>query len=593
MTALSDDRPAATGLGGSRWLEAVWEPEARLYVLSGGLEILDVCGEGDPRLVCADLGTATTNSAKIRVYKGGDLISQHNLGDSPSGLVGFYSENGEHGSGALAVAAGSSVYVYKNMRPYFKYCLPPMEAHAEEREIWHRAGLEDDPNILVLTEDLETLLKEHGASVLSPRTLKLLGMESNLRPSFVEQYRRVPLTRPGVATTIATIRKDSWNNVASSYLLIGTESGQILVLDTSLTPACITYRRAFTVIDRLQLGWSPVALVGTGLWAKESRVVAVGRDGKLGAVKRGSASKLWSKLPAPAVSLSILPGEGAAVAVMDGSLWGFSKKGARLWKIQLPNIPLDLVGLPVPQRGLSLLAVSVARFGVRIYDGKHHVDTINTMEAVSAMKYGRMGQEERAMTMVTVGGGLNVRILKRTADFSTYVAPEMLPNFGSRFTIPKKTRLFVEQTIRERSEAVKIHDTFHRGLARLRLHTAKKAVDELTTNQDSGPSPVIIDASVLGLGPDYMIKICVTNVSDALSDTGLFIVCRGENADVKPRVLNLPLLPSTVPIPVIVKASPRSMISGKVKILCCKKGRVKPVALTSIILPAVEEEIQA
>ncbi|XP_046747357.1 Bardet-Biedl syndrome 1 protein homolog isoform X2 [Diprion similis] len=576
MTALSDDRSAATGLGGSRWLEAVWEPEARLYVLPGGLEILDVCGEGDPRLVCADLGTATTNAAKIRVYKGGDLVSQHNLGDCPSGLVGFYSENGEHGSAALAVAAGSSVYVYKNMRPYFKYCLPPMDAHAGEREIWHRAGLEDDPNILALTDDLETLLKEHGASLLSPRTLKLLGMESNLRSSFVQQYRRVPLTRPGVATTIATIRKDSWNNVASSYLLIGTESGQILVLDT-----------------RLQLGWPPVALIGTGLWAKESRVVAVGRDGKLGAVKRGSASKLWSKLPAPAVSLSILPGEGAAVAVMDGSLWGFSKKGARLWKIQLPNIPLDLVGLPVPQRGLSLLAVSVARFGVRIYDGKHHVDTINTMEAVSAMKYGRMGQEERAMTMVTVGGGLNVRILKRTADFSTYVAPEMLPNFGSRFTIPKKTRLFVEQTIRERSEAVKIHDTFHRGLARLRLHTAKKAVDELTTNQDSGPSPVIIDASVLGLGPDYMIKICVTNVSDALSDTGLFIVCRGENADVKPRVLNLPLLPSTVPIPLIVKASPRSMISGKVKILCCKKGRVKPVALTSIVLPAVEEEIQA
>lgn len=202
-----------------------------------------------------------------------------------------------------------------------------------------------------------------------------------------------------------------------------------------------------------------------------------------------------------------------------------------------------------------------------------------------------MGQEERAMTMVTVGGCLNVRILKRTADFSTYDTPAPLTNVGNRFTIPKKTRLFVEQTIRERSEAIKIHDTFHRGLARLRLYTAKKAAEELTTNQDPGPCPVIMDANVLGLGPEYMVKIYVTNISEGPSDTGLFIVCRGENADVKPRVFNLPLLPSSIPIPLVIKASPRGIISGKVKIILCKKDRVKPIALTSVVLPPAEEDI--
>lgn len=47
---------------------------------------------------------------------------------------------------------------------------------------------------------------------------------------------------------------------------------------------------------------------------------------------------------------------------------------------------LDLVSLPVPQSGLSLLAVSTAGHGVRIYDGKHHVDTVKVMEPVSALK---------------------------------------------------------------------------------------------------------------------------------------------------------------------------------------------------------------
>ena len=44
------------------------------------------------------------------------------------------------------------------------------------------------------------------------------------------------------------------------------------------------------------------------------------------------------------------------------------------------------MSLPVPQIGLSLLAVSTAGYGIRVYDGKHHVDTLKIMEPVSAMK---------------------------------------------------------------------------------------------------------------------------------------------------------------------------------------------------------------
>lgn len=61
-------------------------------------------------------------------------------------------------------------------------------------------------------------------------------------------------------------------------------------------------------------------------------------------------------------------------------------QGIKLWYISIPGIILDLVSLPVPQSGLSLLAVSTAGYGVRIYDGKHHVDTVKIMEPVSALK---------------------------------------------------------------------------------------------------------------------------------------------------------------------------------------------------------------
>lgn len=55
--------------------------------------------------------------------------------DPPCGVVGLYTENGESRSCVVAVGAGANVYVYKNMRPFFKYCLPYIDAHPKEREV--------------------------------------------------------------------------------------------------------------------------------------------------------------------------------------------------------------------------------------------------------------------------------------------------------------------------------------------------------------------------------------------------------------------------------------------------------------------------
>ncbi|XP_043261877.1 Bardet-Biedl syndrome 1 protein homolog [Colletes gigas] len=571
------------GLGTSRWLEALWEPGARLYTLPNNLDMLDVTGDGDARLICADLGALGANTTKIRVYKGGDQITEHNMVDLPCGLVGFYTENGEPRSSVLAVGAGSSVYIFKNMRPYFKYCLPTIDVHPKEREIWHKASLEEELNVLTLADELELLLKELGAGFISPRTLKFLSMDPNLRSSFAEQYKTVPLVRSNALSAISVIRRDSWTDPASGCLVLGTEFGEILILDP----------RTFTVMDKHLLEWPPVAFACIGLWTGDGRILIIGRDGRIGAIRRGSPVKLWEKLPSPAVAISVLNNDGVAVTIMDGTLIGLSRKGVKLWHVRVPGAILDLASLPVPQIGLSLLAVSTAGHGIRVYDGKHHVDTLKIMEPVSAMKYGRMGQEERTMAMVTVGGGLCVKILKRTANFSIHNALSCpSPNDGAKFQIPKKTRLFVEQTIRERSEAKKIHSTFQQGLLRLRLMVAKKAVESLNESQDAGLHPITLEATVLGLGPNYQIRILLTNISDELSDTGFYIVCRNENTDVRPRVMDVPLLPSGIPIPMAMHATLTSRISGKVQILLCKRSRTKPITMTTVILPAAEEEIE-
>ena len=47
-------------------------------------------------------------------------------------------------------------------------------------------------------------------------------------------------------------------------------------------------------------------------------------------------------------------------------------------------------------------------------------------DSVSAMKFGKFGREDAALVLVTVGGALTVKILKRTAQFEkleSFAAP--------------------------------------------------------------------------------------------------------------------------------------------------------------------------
>ncbi|XP_057318218.1 Bardet-Biedl syndrome 1 protein homolog [Microplitis mediator] len=581
------ERAISSKLSSSRWLEAVWEPSAKLNVLPGGLEMMDVAGDGEARLIAIDLGDELADDAKVRVFKGSDQVQEYSMLHPPCGVVGFYTENNEPKSAVVAVASCTDIFFYKNMKPHFKYSLPFLDAHPKEKEIWHKAGVEQEVNIKVLYEDLELLVKELGSSFISPRTLKFLSLDENLRYEFADLYRSVPLNRPDCATTIGTIRKDSWNDPASSCLVIGTEEGFILILDP----------RSFHLAEKFQLGWAPVTTVSAGLWSGEGQIFVVSREFEIGTLRKGCGTiKLWEDLAAPAVAMSILPGDGLAVVIMTGIVIGFTGKGQKLWEIKLPGLALDMISIPVQQSGLSLLAVSVPKTGVVIYDSQHHVDTITTFEPISAMKFGRMGQEERALAMVTINGGLCVKILKRTANFSTRSSTTSASNTTetphTKFSIPKKSRLFVEQTMRERQEAKKIYQSFEQSFLRLQLAVEKRAHEVIFSNTDSINNPITMEISVLGLGPTYVIRTLVASMAEETNEAGLFLVFRANETTFKPRVVDLPLLPPGIPMPAMVKATPRSAISEKVKVLLCRKGKMQPITSAIVMIPIAEPDIE-
>ena len=70
------------------------------------------------------------------VGKGTELSFETPLLDLPTGVATFYMDTTDPRTPAVAVAAGSFVYVYKNLRPYFKFTLPHLQVRTSPDKVY-------------------------------------------------------------------------------------------------------------------------------------------------------------------------------------------------------------------------------------------------------------------------------------------------------------------------------------------------------------------------------------------------------------------------------------------------------------------------
>lgn len=135
------------------------------------------------------------------------------------------------------------------------------------------------------------------------------------------------------------------------------------------------------------------------------------------------------------------------------------------------------------------------------------------------MRFGRYSRESNTLALVSRSGALTFKMIKRTASFlpppgggggGGAGAP---PEQDIPLAVPKKSRVYMEQTAREREAATPIHRAFQLGLRRLRLATARAFVK---TAEDGGGVSSLATVSgaslrlnvlVAGLGPRFLIKI--------------------------------------------------------------------------------------
>eukprot|EP00106_Octopus_bimaculoides_P021578 XP_014789020.1 PREDICTED: Bardet-Biedl syndrome 1 protein-like [Octopus bimaculoides] len=273
--------------------------------------------------------------------------------------------------------------------------------------------------------------------------------------------------------------------------------------------------------------------------------------------------------------------------------------GKRLWNIKLPASVMTMELLDYTVKGVSAVLVALSNCTVHMYQDRHLIDVIQTPDVVNALKFGRFGREEGNLILTTRSGGLIVKILRRHADLDVKdvtPGPPMAQNV--KLNIPKKTKLFVNQSIRERENPVAMFRTFQRDLRLFRLNTARQFLHILENNNSpiscDPKDPLKISAQVQGIGPVFKLNITLQNTSLTNPSTNLCL-----NFDYNPRLYSF--RKSRIPIPflvpgldyvfdILVDCKSEKGISDDIKVLLYRTGHLLPL-LTAVISMPVSEAI--
>ncbi len=490
------------------FLDSWYDPVAQIKCSPSCFRVADLDGDNNACMIIAD------EERRLRVLQGTSIHSEHTLLDLPVAVCAFYTDSKLPRTPALAVASGSHVYIYRNLRPYFKFSLPAVDIDDEESQVW--ASLAAGTSKPAGAVKALSAARDRGTA-LSSRSLDLLGLQTPAETeAYVELTKARPLKQPSVVTCMETIREDREDPDAVSSLVIGTEARDVLILNPT----------GSTIEVRCTLPAVPQMLAVVGLKLVAYRVVVGCRDGNIYQIKNGQILGRKMELESGPVALVALS-SSVVVACMDQTVHSFTFKGRKNFSLHLDsNVTCLETIVTRSHRTTECFAVGLAGGEVRVYNGKHLVTTLPMDGPVACLRFGSYGREANTLLATTDAGSLFVKMLRRGANLESQGSAGPPPEQDVPLALPKKTKLYVEQTQREREHAVQMHRVFQAELTKMRLNTARAFV-KITGAAGRGRGQprggailsaannnVRINAKLMGFGPRFRISVDIQNTSE-------------------------------------------------------------------------------
>ncbi|MCP9261233.1 Bardet-Biedl syndrome 1 protein [Dirofilaria immitis] len=468
----------------ANWVSALNATSLGFNTLPSCVCLADLHGDNDYKLVIGDFGTEKYD-IRLKVFRGLQLIGENVLSDLPSALVSFNNENIQSSLSSLAVACGSSILIYKNLKPFYKFTPPSLEINEDEAEAWRHVEA-GHINAAQLHAVLVKLLHKHGSMELTTRSQVFLSSKEKDRESILQQCLNSKLVHQSTITCITTMKRSSAELAAIDCIICATEYGYVYCIDT----------QAFTILTKCKIPGIPVFLYAAGLYDVDYRIFVSTRDSEIFSIKRDMKS-----VSDPIITMThdiigmIRVGKQLVVACTDETISFFAANGKRQNKLKLnETIKVSILS---PMNLNNMLP----------YCRSTKID-----QPISWIKYGHFGREEGALIIGTAYNGLIVKLFRRTGKLE-----KKLPEVGAmqaqlrKLTIPRRTQIYVDQTVREREQAQMMHQVFQRDLFMLRLSVTKafanltqSSLNSISTEKNEA---VEISVDINGFGPIFRMII--------------------------------------------------------------------------------------
>eukprot|EP01061_Rhynchopus_euleeides_P042261 TRINITY_DN73780_c0_g1_i1.p1 TRINITY_DN73780_c0_g1~~TRINITY_DN73780_c0_g1_i1.p1 ORF type:complete len:599 (+),score=209.43 TRINITY_DN73780_c0_g1_i1:256-2052(+) len=563
----------------SLWLEAFTNPLAGVRAFSGCLEFADIHNNGDWKLLVADA------SSKLKIFSGTDLVMESPLLDTPCSIASFYVDYSEpNRRPAIAIASGPSVYIYKNLKPFYKFFLPCVEISSIESDVW--ANIRQDKVTIAGASEVLEHAKENGV-MLSSRSLEFLSYETpEERAKFANDVKNAPLIQQTVITSLAVLKKDKEEDTGVGFLIIGTENCRILILDSQ-----------FQILRKVQLPSPPVFICTTGLYDVDYRIVVACRNGNISTIKNGEPLSVSIELESQICGM-VRVDKSIIVGTMANIVHSYHVKGKKQYSLYMPAAITNMSAIQQEtMRGAKACIIALANGEVRVYNGKTLINTVQINNVVSGMRFGRYGREDSTLVMATMSGALIIKILPRLANLEVTKGLQAGPPAEQSIPlkVPRKTRLYVEQTEREKNFGIEMHRVFQRDLCKLRLQTARAYVKILTDGQGplsyTGGSSLRLTAHVQGLGPLFKIKLNIQNtgLKPLTAIPIVFTYNKSIYQMAKPHMMVPVLVPSLVyQHEVTVRCIDEAAGSDVIRVYVCSSSSSVPIITALVNMPLTD-----
>ncbi|EFX84297.1 hypothetical protein DAPPUDRAFT_314992 [Daphnia pulex] len=443
------------------WLDAFHSSSLNLKAECGVvlLAVDDLAKDGTNRLLALLVGYELSY---LKILNGTDLQCEISLPEMAVALCTFSMDGSLPG---IAVGAGSSLYIYKNFKPYYKYNIP------------------------------------------------------NGGPTNTEQAE---------ITQLAALSRSTPDVSSSSLLLVGTEHNSLLIIDP----------HTFNAISRIELPGVPTSIKCSGFYDVEAVILITTPDGGVYILRSDQKPMEAKPFMSPRSSIVEVAFNGVtiAVATSDRTIKHYTVQGQELRKIVVDDFILAITWIEMANQEISLLAVSLANGEVQFYRQGILIEKLRFNTGIISMTCGRFGREDGVLVMVSKDGDLIVKILNRGYKTNKPISTDLnatkaaTSNSTKKKSLwPAKTKLFVDQTMREKEDPKKMYRQFQEGICRLHLralqewmNVSSNTVDKTDVGPlDSVPEEkrcVHLVAKLLGSGSRFMLHLLLQNISETVID---------------------------------------------------------------------------